>query len=173
VAIGHSAWVSEPSSAGRQRWSRRDLLLHTALFVGGVGVIALFFVAMGSAHQLNSSHSRLGVYTINDRQVGFRYFICSGEIVSYVELTVAHNNEAQRVWIANNPDAGAVVTGMTIPVDLEAGRDYEVVVQVGHRQAGQEFRPGNPPPAGQLLVRGKIRDEKQYEQNAAASCGKP
>lgn len=143
------------------------------MFFGGVTVLVLYVFAMGSAHRLNSAHSRLGVYTIDDRRVGFRYLICPGETVKYVELTIAHNTEAQRVWILNDPDSVEVEAGMPIPVDLEAGRDYTIEVQVGDRLAGQGFKPGRPPPFGQLLVRGQVRDSAQFEETAVASCARP
>jgi hypothetical protein len=46
---------------------------------GGIGVLVLIAVAMGSAHQPNSVHQRMGVIAVDGDRVGLRYIACSGE----------------------------------------------------------------------------------------------
>jgi hypothetical protein len=125
----------EPRDPSRSR-ALHGVPLVLVVILAFVGTLVAYALAVGSAHQLNSSHTRLGIYSIDDRHVGFRYYVCSGEIVDYVELTLADNGSAKRVWRMNTPNPAALGSGMAVPVVLELGRDYEVVIQVGRRQAG-------------------------------------
>lgn len=168
--IEQSERVSEPMPVKAGRWSWRAIWLYVAVFVGGVGGLVGLLFAWDSAHQLNSAHSRLGVYSVDDLRIGVRYVACPGETVRYVELTIPRNGEPQRVWILETPDTLALADGLPIPVELENGRTYEVVVDLGQKQAGQDVEADDPPISGQLLVRDKLRSTAQFNEMAAASC---
>jgi hypothetical protein len=128
-------------------------------------------VFIGCAPGLNGSI--LGLYSVDGRRVVLLYPGCLGEVPDYVELTVDTNGQAESVWRLDTSDAlSSFVSGLSIPVDLEQGRSYEVVVHQGSRHAGEKFTAGALPRLGHILVRGKTLDAKQFDATTVKRCQK-
>jgi hypothetical protein len=68
------------------------------ILLAAEGLFAAYAWAAGSAHRLNSAHSRLGIFAADSDHVGVRYFACLGETVDSLRLTVAVDGLFEVVW---------------------------------------------------------------------------